>query len=128
MRKTLLLFTTMALALLLAAGTAWAANITCTGGPCSGTEQNDRITGSLLDDRIQALGGRDEVTARPGDDEVYGDAGGDDITGGVGGDFLVGGRGPDESGGGPGTPEGDPIFGFSCTVGLAHTEGDQHLF
>jgi hypothetical protein len=54
------------------AGVAWAANITCTGGPCAGTEENDRITGSLLDDDIQALGGRDEVTARPGDDKVDG--------------------------------------------------------
>jgi Ca2+-binding RTX toxin-like protein len=127
-RRTLLLLSTMMLALLLACGVALAANITCQGGSCVGTEENDRITGSLLDDQIQALGGRDHVQARPGDDEVYGDAGGDDITGGVGGDYLVGGRGPDEIGGGPGTPEGDPIFGFACTVGLAYIAGEQHLW
>src|SRR5215213_9324668 len=46
------------------AGVAWAANITCQGGPCVGTEQNDRITGSQLEDEIQALGGRDLVSAR----------------------------------------------------------------
>ena len=60
MRRTLLLLSTMVVALLLAGGVALAANITCPGGgPCTGTEQNDRITGSLLEDDIQALGGRD---------------------------------------------------------------------
>jgi Ca2+-binding RTX toxin-like protein len=130
MRRTLLLsLTTIVVTLLLAGGVAWAANITCTGGLCAGTEENDRITGSQLYDEIQALGGRDHVQARTGDDEVYGDAGGDDITGGVGGDYLVGGRGPDEIGGGPGRPEGVPIFRFGCiAINQAQTEGDQHLF
>jgi hypothetical protein len=54
MRRTLLLLSTMVVALLLAGGVALAANITCPGGPCTGTEQNDRITGSLLDDDIAA--------------------------------------------------------------------------
>ena len=66
MRRTLLLLSTMMLALLLASGVALAANIQCQGGPCVGTEQNDRITGSLEDDVIQALGGRDHVTGRGG--------------------------------------------------------------
>jgi len=66
MRRTILLLSTMMLALLLASGVALAANITCQGGPCVGTEQNDRITGSLEDDVIQALGGRDHVTGRGG--------------------------------------------------------------
>jgi hypothetical protein len=48
------------------AGVAWAANIQCQGGPCVGTEQNDRITGSQQNDEIQTLGGRDLVTARGG--------------------------------------------------------------
>ena len=64
MRRTILLLSTMMLALLLASGVALAANITCQGGPCVGTEQNDRITGSQLEDEIQALGGRDLVSAR----------------------------------------------------------------
>jgi Ca2+-binding RTX toxin-like protein len=75
--------------LVASAGVALAANITCLGGPCVGTEQNDRITGSQVDDEIHALGGRDEVTARGADDPVEGGAGRDDIAGGAGGDFLV---------------------------------------
>lgn len=97
------------------AGVALAANITCQGGPCVGTEQNDRIAGSQVDDDIEALGGRDEVTARGGDDEVDGGADGDEITGGDGGDLLRGGRGPDEIGGGPGTPDGTPRTDFFCS-------------
>jgi hypothetical protein len=54
------------------AGVALAANIQCLGGPCVGTVQNDRITGSPQNDDIQALGGRDEVSARGGDDFVFG--------------------------------------------------------
>jgi hypothetical protein len=127
-RRTILLLSTMMLALLLASGVALAANITCLGGPCAGTEENDRITGSLFDDLIQAKGGRDHVSARPGDDEVFGDAGGDEITGGEGGDYLDGGRGPDEIGGGPGTPEGDPKVDVSCSAGEASISGDQALF
>jgi Ca2+-binding RTX toxin-like protein len=107
------------------AGVAWAANITCPGGPCVGTEENDRITGSLLDDQIQALGGRDHVQARQGDDQVEGDAGHDEITGGVGADLLFGDMGPDEIGGGPGTPEGDPITTFTCSLGEASTSANQ---
>jgi hypothetical protein len=48
------------------AGVALAANIQCQGGPCAGTEQSDRITGSQVDDEIEALGGHDLVTARGG--------------------------------------------------------------
>jgi uncharacterized membrane protein (UPF0127 family) len=68
MRRTLLLLSTMMLALLLAGGVALAANIQCQGGPCVGTEQNDLILGSLVDDQIQALGGSDQVSARGGAD------------------------------------------------------------
>lgn len=115
------------------AGVALAANIQCQGGPCVGTEQNDRITGSQLDDEIEALGGRDIVTGRMGDDFVAGDAGGDEITGGDGADALNGDRGPDEIGGGPGTPDGEPIVAYSCGItddsaGIdANTEGNQFL-
>jgi Ca2+-binding RTX toxin-like protein len=128
MRRTLLLLSTTVLALLLACGVALAANITCPGGPCVGTEQNDRITGSQVDDTIQALGGRDHVTGRMGDDFVDGDAGGDEITGGVGGDFLFGDMGPDEMGGGPGTPDGEPRFSFICGTEAAGTVGNQLLW
>jgi hypothetical protein len=117
------------------AGVAWAANITCTGGPCTGTEQNDRITGSLLDDQIQALGGLDVVTARAGDDGVDGGRNRDDIFGGPGGDGLFGGLGPDDIDGGRGTTTAsEPPYTFDCTLTedetgpvLAFTEGTQFL-
>jgi Ca2+-binding RTX toxin-like protein len=103
------------------AGVALAANIQCQGGPCVGTEQNDRITGSQEDDDIEALGGHDLVTARGGNDLVDGGNGRDDISGGVGGDALIGGRGPDDIDGGPGTPDGEPRFIFSCSISDENT-------
>lgn len=102
--------------LVASAGVALAANITCLGGPCVGTEQNDRITGSQVDDEIHALGGRDEVTARGADDHVEGGAGRDDIAGGAGGDFLVGGRGSDDINGGPGTADSEPRVTAGCFI------------
>jgi Ca2+-binding RTX toxin-like protein len=135
MRRILVVLATMVMGVLLASGVAWAANITCTGGPCTGTEQNDQITGSLLDDQIQALGGRDEVNARSGDDEVDGGRGGDDIFGRLGADLLSGGGGPDDIDGGRGTPDGTPIANFTCSIGdpedpeteVGRTEGNQLL-
>jgi Ca2+-binding RTX toxin-like protein len=133
MRRTILLLSTMMLALLMAGGVALAANIQCLGGPCVGTEENDQITGSQVDDFIEALGGRDHVTARPGDDYVNGGGGSDEITGGEGGDILLRGRGPDEIGGGPGTHEGEPRVLFVCNItddsaGIDATAvGNQHV-
>jgi hypothetical protein len=136
MRRTLLLsLTTIVVTLLLAGGVALAANITCPGGPCVGTEQNDRITGSLLDDQILALGGLDVVTARAGDDGVDGGRNRDDIFGGPGGDGLFGDRGPDDIQGGRGTTaSSEPPYPFDCTITddetgavLAFTEGTQVL-
>ena len=66
MRRIIVLLAAMAAMVVVYAGAALAANITCPGGPCVGTEQNDRITGSQVDDNIQALGGLDVVTARGG--------------------------------------------------------------
>jgi hypothetical protein len=135
MKRTLMLLSTMVVALLLAGGVALAANITCppTGGPCPGTEQNDLITGSQLDDDIDALGGRDVVSARSGDDTVDGGRGRDDIWGELGGDGLDGGGGPDDIDGGPGTSAAipPPVFPdgntFSCTINDAMTTGTQYL-
>jgi Ca2+-binding RTX toxin-like protein len=136
-RLALFSLTTIVVTLLLAGGVAWAANITCTGGPivCMGTQQNDRITGSLLDDDIQALGGLDVVTARAGDDTVDGGRNRDDIFGGPGGDGLFGGPGPDDIDGNAGTTAAsEPPYPFDCTLTddetgtvLAFTEGTQVL-
>jgi Ca2+-binding RTX toxin-like protein len=134
MRRTLLLLSTMGVALLLAGGVAWAANIQCPGGPCTGTEQNDSIRGSLVDDQINALGGIDLVNARSGDDEVNGGADGDQISGAEGGDFLNGDSGDDTINGGPGTPDGAPILTFVCAISdstgmiVGSAQGTQGLF
>ena len=135
MRRVAMLAIVGSVLLVAFAGVAWAANVTCQGGPCVGTEQNDRITGSQLEDEIQALGGRDLVSARGGDDLVDGGRGGDDISGGIGGDALLGGRGPDDIYGGAGTPVGDPKFDFECTTTdpstgtvVARIQGNQILF
>jgi Ca2+-binding RTX toxin-like protein len=116
---------------LLAGGVAWAANITCTGGLCAGTEQDDRITGSQLYDEIQALAGRDVVTARAGDDFVDGGRNRDDISGGPGGDALLGSWGPDDIDGGPSTTS--TTINFSCAISDEEavtygTQGTQQLW
>ncbi len=58
--------------LLVAAGVAVAATVTCTGGLCEGTKNPDQITGSPLDDYIVAKAGADAVDAGAGDDVVEG--------------------------------------------------------
>jgi Ca2+-binding RTX toxin-like protein len=112
----------MGAAMLLVSGVAYALTVQCDGvgdqdpdpGECRGTNRNDDITGSQVDDYILDLGGRDEVTGRRGDDIVDGGGGSDEITGGLGGDILVGGVGPDEIEGGPGTPDGEPLTTVRC--------------
>ena len=72
MRKTLLLLTTMALALLVAGGVALAATVTCqVGVACNGTSSADTITGTTSNDTIKGLGGNDTIKALDGIDAVY---------------------------------------------------------
>lgn len=54
MRKSILVWATMGLALLLASGVAWAATVQGTGDP-------DTLIGTDQDDRIVAYGGDDVV-------------------------------------------------------------------
>jgi Ca2+-binding RTX toxin-like protein len=75
---------------------AYAATITCDGGPCSGTNNKDQITGSPARDQIDALGGADQVNALAQNDTVYGRGGGDTIEGGADDDTLYGNRAQDE--------------------------------
>src|SRR5215212_10296685 len=64
MRKTLLLLTTMSLALLLAGGVALAATVTCqVGVVCKGTSSDDTMTGTNKNDTINGLGGVDSISA-----------------------------------------------------------------
>ncbi|MGC1506661.1 MAG: calcium-binding protein [Sulfitobacter sp.] len=79
-------------ALVLAADTAWLANITEAPAPLPvlGTVGNDTIAGS---------GAADDITGAAGDDEIRGFGADDTLRGGAGDDFLIGGAGDDVLGG-----------------------------
>lgn len=102
MRKTTVMLATMGALLVLSAGVALAATVTCDGGGCGGTGEADRISGTANRDTINARGGGDTVVARASGDMVRGGYGADDIGGGGGNDTVQGGPGPDEISGGPG--------------------------
>src|ERR671910_2096344 len=87
MRKTLLLLTTMALALLLAGGVALAATVTCqVGVACNGTSSDDTITGTTSNDTINGLAGNDTIKARDGIDKINGGTQNDTMNGGAAND------------------------------------------
>ena len=87
MRKTLLLLTTMALALLLAGGVALAATVTCqVGVACNGTSSGDTITGTTSNDTIKGLGGNDKISALDGIDKINGGPKNDTMNGAAGND------------------------------------------
>jgi Ca2+-binding RTX toxin-like protein len=94
-RRGVLLLTSIVVMVVVGAGVALAANISCAGGGkgCLGTNQADVITGSSDIDIITAAGSADTVNAAGSADEVYGDSGGDTLNGGNGNDYLEGGRG-----------------------------------
>jgi Ca2+-binding RTX toxin-like protein len=129
MRHTILLLSTMMLALLLAGGVGLAANIHCQGGQCLGTQQNDLILGSQVDDLILAFDGIDRVNAHQGDDGVIGGDGGDQIAGAEGADVLNGHAGDDDIRGGPGTlADGEPLTTVTCgPVGDVTTVFNQEM-
>jgi RTX calcium-binding nonapeptide repeat (4 copies) len=77
----------MALALLLAAGVALAAPITCqVGVTCNGTSSDDTITGTTSNDTINGLGGNDTISALDGIDKINGGPNNDTMDGGAGND------------------------------------------
>jgi Ca2+-binding RTX toxin-like protein len=94
-RRGVLLLTSIVVMVVVGAGVALAANISCEGGGkgCLGTNQADTITGTSSIDIITAAGSGDTVNAAGSADEVYGDSGGDTLNGGNGNDYLEGGRG-----------------------------------
>jgi Ca2+-binding RTX toxin-like protein len=119
MRKTILLLASMASAVLLASGVAWAiTTIDCKASKsCQGTGGDDVITGTASRDVIIPYDGTDIVYADPpnkpltnpptfpkegGNDDVRHSFGDDTIYGGGGNDTLRGGRGKDTIYGGPG--------------------------
>ena len=116
--RAALLVSTMGLAILMAAGAAYAlllafvhgsnvAGKQCLGTDASdtmkGTEENDDIRGMGDNDVVRGLGGIDALEgddenlslSGQGDDRVFGGGGGDDLVGLNGSDLLVGGRGAD---------------------------------
>jgi Ca2+-binding RTX toxin-like protein len=98
MRRAILLLTLIPVTVLLAAGVALAAVITCPTGPggeCQGTDEADKITGSQGADEIDALGGNDNVLGRSSGDFIYGQVGNDRLSGDGGPDEIYGGPGDD---------------------------------
>ena len=72
MRRTLLLLTTMVVALLLASGVALAVNKVGTNGPDTlrGTNGDDNLLGRGGNDKLFSLNGRDNLLGGPGKDNV----------------------------------------------------------
>jgi hypothetical protein len=68
----------------------------------TGTDGNDTILGTNVDDRINAKPGNDTVNARAGDDVLSGGSGNDHVKGGPGDDTINGGTGVDSLAGGSG--------------------------
>ena len=97
MRRVTLLFTAMAVALMLGSGTALAALVEGNNGDngLTGTPRADIIHAYGGDDLVSALEGRDEVHGGYGADTLYGNRYGDTIFGGYGTDRLYGGYGDD---------------------------------
>jgi Ca2+-binding RTX toxin-like protein len=91
-RKTILLFASLGLAVLLATRVALAMDITCPTEPdgttCNGTDADDTLVGSdTAKDLMWGLGG---------DDTVYGEGKSDELHGGTGSDKLYGDWGADQ--------------------------------
>ncbi len=69
--------------------------ITCIGLLCDGTNNDDIIIGSFLNEKISGLGGNDIIQGNNGDDIIYGGDGSDSIQGGEGIDNIFGQDGDD---------------------------------
>ena len=107
MQRTVVVLVTMFVAMVVAGGTAMAANeIKCPnpnryGDPCVGTPRPDEMVGTRNDDTIRGRAGDDTIRGgRGGSDALHGEVGGDTIVAarcGVGGGTDVfGGRGNDD--------------------------------
>ena len=83
MGKSTLMLISLALALLLASGAAWAATVNCTPGAFRCEEETDGP------DTIYGTEGPDAINAKDGSDKVYG-RGSDRVFGGPGDDYVTG--------------------------------------
>ncbi len=105
MRKSVLLFTTMTLVVLLASSVALAAVFTeptdCVpvdgGVHCewNGTPEDDEFYGTGGPDTMYGYSGSDKMYGRGGKDDLDGGAGADTISGAGGDDFMLGSSGAD---------------------------------
>jgi Ca2+-binding RTX toxin-like protein len=97
MRKTMLMLASVALAMVVLGGVAWAANIQCpnrqvaTGALyCEGTNDPDTMHGTAKTDWMLGKAGRDTIYGYRGtDSNVEGGEGPDKLYGGRGKDYLV---------------------------------------
>jgi len=133
MRRLALLSTTMALALLLASGVAWAVNKIGTNGPDTlrGTNGSDNLLGKGGNDALFALGGNnDNLVGGDSKDWVLGGNadrpfGGDkNLLGGPGNDGVLGGKDSDIMVGGSGN---DWLYGHTGSDSLVGNEGKDSL-
>jgi Ca2+-binding RTX toxin-like protein len=89
MRRTLLLLTTMTLALLMASSVALALDrISCQGGYCPGTTSDDVMSGTAVYDEMVGDGGNDKLNGYGANDTLRGGLGNDTLNGGAGNDTL----------------------------------------
>jgi Ca2+-binding RTX toxin-like protein len=86
--RAVLVLAVVGAALTLAAGTALAAAIQCTGGGCEGTEHSDVINGSDTQDLINALAGDDTASGGGDGDTMIGGPGNDALSADAGNDQL----------------------------------------
>jgi Ca2+-binding RTX toxin-like protein len=89
------------------------------------TDNDDRLTGSPLNDMIHARPGNDYLHGKAGDDLLYGQKGDDGIRGGDGNDIIFGGQGIDFISGDRGI---DLIYGGKGNDRIYGGDGSDILF
>jgi Ca2+-binding RTX toxin-like protein len=89
------------------------------------TDNDDRVTGSALNDIIHARPGNDYLHGKAGDDLLYGQKGNDGIRGGDGNDIIFGGKGIDFINGDRGL---DLIYGGKGNDRIYGGDGDDLVF
>ncbi|WP_155499093.1 hypothetical protein [Pseudomonas brassicacearum] len=94
------------------------------GGILFGTDNDDRVYGSVGVDEVYGGGGNDKIEAGDQNDLIYGEAGNDSLYGGQGDDHLDGGAGDDKLYGGDGD---DTLNGSDGDDYLLGGRGDDNL-
>ncbi|WP_280513962.1 calcium-binding protein [Ruminiclostridium herbifermentans] len=90
--------------------------------PIYGTDANNVLDGTSVNDIIYGLGGNDTINGNAGDDILYGGDGSDTLNGGIGNDILYGDAGNDSLNGGAGNDllvggTGDDTYFFEIGYG-----------